>query len=216
MKGSIRCAWLLMLALALGAFAWGQESSSSQPAGTAASSAAPAKTARVVEVDSDVPADQQASREQILSMIDATGGKKVGDQMMNSMMGSIWNMAVGKYKESHPNATPEQLAKLKKVFDIPFPVTMQDIYDIMIPIYQKLFTRDEVLALTAFYNTPVGKSFMAKTPVLMQKMMPAMMNIATDGRMTEWGKQIAARMEAFDKEYPDKTAKPAAHKHAAN
>lgn len=57
-----------------------------------------------------------------------------------------------------------------------------------IDIYKKTFTRDDVLAITQFYQTPAGKALLEKTPALMQNLMvsiqqrmqPVMTSLRTD------------------------------------
>lgn len=57
--------------------------------------------------------------------------------------------------------------------------------DLVLPIYQKHLTETDVLGIIAFYETPVGKKFAEKTPLVTQESMLA-------GQ--EWGKQIAQKV----------------------
>ncbi len=57
--------------------------------------------------------------------------------------------------------------------------------NMILPIYQKHLTEADLLAVIAFYETPVGKKFAEKTPLVTQESMLA-------GQ--EWGKQIGQKV----------------------
>lgn len=67
----------------------------------------------------------------------------------------------------------------------------------MSPIYQKHLTEADLKAVIAFYETPAGKKFAEKTPLITQESMVI-------GQ--EWGKQISARVieKLKDKGYLEK------------
>jgi len=56
---------------------------------------------------------------------------------------------------------------------------------LVLPIYQKHLTEADLLGVIAFYETPSGKKFAEKTPLITQESMLA-------GQ--EWGKQIGQRV----------------------
>jgi len=49
--------------------------------------------------------------------------------------------------------------------------SLNDIIDMLAPVYQKHFTKGDLDQLIAFYETPIGKKFAEKTPLLMQESM---------------------------------------------
>jgi len=57
--------------------------------------------------------------------------------------------------------------------------------DMLTPIYQKHLTEADLQSVISFYETPAGKKFAEKTPLITQESMLA-------GQ--EWGKQIGARV----------------------
>lgn len=57
--------------------------------------------------------------------------------------------------------------------------------DMLTPIYQKHLTEADLQSVISFYETPVGKKFAEKTPLITQESMLA-------GQ--EWGKQIGERV----------------------
>lgn len=62
---------------------------------------------------------------------------------------------------------------------------INQLVDLILPIYQKHLTEADLLGVIAFYETPVGKKFAEKTPLITQESMLA-------GQ--EWGKQIGQRV----------------------
>lgn len=57
--------------------------------------------------------------------------------------------------------------------------------NLILPIYQKHLTEADLLGVIAFYETPAGKKYAEKTPLITQESMLA-------GQ--EWGKQIGQRV----------------------
>lgn len=57
--------------------------------------------------------------------------------------------------------------------------------NLILPVYQKHLTEADLLGVIAFYETPVGKKFAEKTPLITQESMLA-------GQ--EWGKQIGQKV----------------------
>jgi len=57
--------------------------------------------------------------------------------------------------------------------------------EMLTPIYQKHLTESDIQSVISFYETPVGRKFAEKTPLITQESMQA-------GQ--EWGKQIGERV----------------------
>lgn len=62
---------------------------------------------------------------------------------------------------------------------------LNQLVNLILPIYQKHLTEADLLGIIAFYETPVGKKFAEKTPLITQESMLA-------GQ--EWGKQIGQKV----------------------
>ncbi|RBQ03627.1 DUF2059 domain-containing protein [Pedobacter miscanthi] len=62
---------------------------------------------------------------------------------------------------------------------------INQLVDLVLPIYQKHLTEADLQGVIAFYETPVGKKFAEKTPLITQESMMA-------GQ--EWGKQIGQKV----------------------
>ncbi len=67
---------------------------------------------------------------------------------------------------------------------------------LLIPVYQKNLSQEDVDAITAFYNTPAGKNLIAAQPKIMQESMMI-------GQ--QWGQEIAQKAIAnYKAKYGDK------------
>ena len=64
-------------------------------------------------------------------------------------------------------------------------VNAKELTDLVVPIYAKHFSHDEIKQLIAFYNTPIGKKLVALQPQIMQESMAA-------GQ--KWGNKIGQRV----------------------
>ena len=64
-------------------------------------------------------------------------------------------------------------------------VDASELTELIVPIYAKYFTHDEVKQLLAFYQTPLGQKMIANQPAIMQESMEA-------GQ--KWGGQLGARV----------------------
>ncbi|MES2826772.1 MAG: DUF2059 domain-containing protein [Bacteroidota bacterium] len=59
--------------------------------------------------------------------------------------------------------------------------TFKELLDLLVPVYQKHLTEADLKAMTAFYESPVGKKFATTLPVITQESMAA-------GQI--WGKKV--------------------------
>lgn len=63
--------------------------------------------------------------------------------------------------------------------------SIRDLIDLLAPIYEKHLTIDDLNQLTAFYQSPVGKKFAQKTPLITQESIQAGQN---------WGMQLGEKI----------------------
>ncbi len=70
-------------------------------------------------------------------------------------------------------------------------ISINDLVEMLLPIYQKHMTQSDIEELIAFYNTPIGKKFAKKSPLIMQESMQV-------GQ--KWGMKIGEMMNKKIKE----------------
>ena len=64
-------------------------------------------------------------------------------------------------------------------------ITGEDLVNLVVPVYVKHYTHEEIKGLIVFYETPLGKKVIQVTPAVMQESMAL-------GQI--WGKEIAERI----------------------
>ena len=80
--------------------------------------------------------------------------------------------------------------------DIDCPTIKKEVFDVevaglikqLIPIYKKHFTKEEVKAIVAFYESPIGKKLASQTPLISVESMQVSQN---------WAKGLYGKMQAY-------------------
>lgn len=94
----------------------------------------------------------------------------------------IVNQMVGMFKQQQSNVPVEFWNEFAAEMNRD---AVGQLVDMLTPIYQKHLTEADLKSVISFYETPAGKKFAEKTPLITQESMLA-------GQ--EWGKQIAAKV----------------------
>ncbi len=115
---------------------------------------------------------QTASEQSIKQLIVETGAAEMGTMVFDQLLGQL--KAAG--------ATDAQIAEVKKEFNV------DQLVDLLVPVYQKQFTEEDVKAFLEFYQSPAGKKLVEKQPAIMQESMVI-------GQ--QWGMGIAQKIQAI-------------------
>jgi hypothetical protein len=113
-------------------------------------------------------AQQQASREDVVQFMDVLKCRETTKQIANDAVSQMLPYARAKLKERLPNVSDEALADFDGIVTgyvnkaLPF----DELFDAMIPVYQKSFTAGEVKAMIDFYSSGVGQGILAKMPIV--------------------------------------------------
>ena len=102
-------------------------------------------------------------------------------KLMDNMMMPMKKMTGAMLPDDMPAAEKAKAAKMaekmtEKMIEIMKP-EMEEFMNKMAPVYADVFTVDELKAMKAFHESPAGRALIAKQPQLMEKMMPAMMEM---------------------------------------
>jgi hypothetical protein len=100
-----------------------------------------------------------ASVASVKELMDKTGTGEMAIQAMNQMLPVIKKMV--------PEASEEFWAEFMKE------VKPDELVNMIIPIYQKHFSQEDIDAVNAFYDTKAGKNFIQSQPLIMQESMIA-------------------------------------------
>jgi N-glycosylase/DNA lyase len=110
----------------------------------------------------------------IRELLEVTGSGKLGVQAVQNMIAS--------YRQNLPSVPEEFWSEFMKEVNTEVLTTM------VIPIYDKYYSLEELNAIIAFYKTPIGKKVIATLPQIMQESMQAGQS---------WGKEVGEK--AFNK-----------------
>jgi len=96
---------------------------------------------------------------------------------------AVVQQMVDMFKTQESNAVPEkfwdEMEREMKESGI------DELTKMLVPVYQKHLTLEDLQAIIAFYNTPVGKKYAEKTPLITQESMQV-------GQL--WGAEIGSRI----------------------
>jgi len=125
--------------------------------------------------------DNTAYRETLKQMMAANGSAATYSALINQM--------VTAFKTQKPEVKEEVWEEFGKTFT---KSASEDLLDILLPIYQKHLSLDDLKSIIVFYQSPTGKKLAEKTPFIAQESMQAGM---------AWGKKIG---EEFAKKLAEK------------
>ena len=116
--------------------------------------------------------DTAAKQRDIRRLLELTGSAQLGQQVIKQMMAT--------FKQSSPDVPESFWDEMTKEFD---PGTM---IDLVVPIYDKHLTHEDIKGLIAFYESPVGRKMTSVLPAIAQESMQA-------GQ--QWGMDVARRVQ---------------------
>ena len=114
---------------------------------------------------------KQAKIERILALTNSQA-------TMDKMMDQVTTMIGSQMKSQTANLTPEQIARgqdlRKKMMDqIKSRMSFEKMRPDLIRIYAETYTDSEIDGMLAFFESPVGQSYLKKTPEVAQKIFAA-------------------------------------------
>jgi len=120
-----------------------------------------------------------ASREQILKLFNMLNVRKTTEMTMQVAAQQAKASAEQMFQQQTPNATPEQVKQFKEMMDGVMDDTfgsmpIEQMIDVMVPVYQHHFTSSDIDAILAFYSSPTGQKFLTELPQIVQESMQAM------------------------------------------
>lgn len=124
-----------------------------------------------------VSAQTNAKREKIKTLLELSGSSKLGLQVGKTMIDA--------FKKNYTDVRAEFWEEVAKE------INADDLIKLVIPIYEKYYSEEDIDQLINFYKSPIGKKMQEVTPLLTQESMAA-------GQV--WGREIAEKVVAKMKE----------------
>ena len=105
----------------------------------------------------DAPADPEGKRADIRRLMQVSGEIQTMQQAMIA--------GIDQLRPLTPELPDEFFHELKTAF------LSDELVELLVPVYDRHFSRDEILQLIEFYEGPVGKKLVEKLPLLQQDAM---------------------------------------------
>lgn len=119
-----------------------------------------------------VPMEQRASMDEVRGLFDSLGSKQQMQQMVINMETQMMATVQQELKKQFPQITPRQLAEMQSwTTELMSSFDYDDMMNDMAKVYQAYLTRDEIVAIRAFYESPAGRSMITKMPAIVSEYM---------------------------------------------
>lgn len=144
------------------------------------------------------PNMERPSREEVLKLMDLMHARAQFEQVIAQMTKELQAGARSIYQKSHPTATPGQLIQLDSAFNQLQPLmTVDDLLNDVVPLYQKYLTKRELAAAIEFYSSQAGQSFFSKMPKIQEEGMQRS-NDRNDQRVDAYLGRLRECIKKFD------------------
>jgi uncharacterized protein len=120
---------------------------------------------------SQISLAEPATEKTIRTLLETTGAGALGTQMMLQMLPGLKKMV--------PKAPEDFWTDFMKE------ANTDELITLVIPIYQKNFTEEDLVETIAFYKSPVGQRLITKLPIVSQESFQV-------GQ--QWGQELAKRV----------------------
>lgn len=146
-------------------------------------------------------ADDASKRAKIEEMFTLTKVNQVFDGMLTQMSAAA--KAAADQQAASQNLTPEQ-QKLTEQFQARTQAIVQQylsldhLKPLIVQVYMDTYTEDEIDGILAFYHSPAGQAFLAKTPQLMTRTVELMQTQMAD---------VQPQLQQAAKDYTDGMAR---------
>jgi len=122
------------------------------------------------------PAEAPATKEDVQRFFEVMHTRETMQAVMDAMTKQMHQMTHQQAEANAGKLPPDFEERMNRMTDemlkaIPF----DEMFDIMIPIYQKHLTKADVDAMVAFYSTPTGQKVIREMPAMTQEAMQAIM-----------------------------------------
>jgi hypothetical protein len=132
----------------------------------------------------------EAKRQDVLRLLDLTGAFRIGQIFSSTIVRQMGDML----RSARPDIPADVMDVLPQAVDEVIATEMTasgGFADLVVEVYHRHFTHEDVRGLIAFYETPLGRKLSAALPAMTQESMQAGM---------KWGAGIAPRIQEHVKQ----------------
>ncbi len=121
-------------------------------------------------------AEETEFQKDIRKLMELTGSKDIGMQVIEQM--------IGMFKQSYPHVPPAFWDEFLEAVD------PDELVNLVIPIYERHLTHEDVQILIDFYSTPTGQKLIAAQPKIVEESM-----LAGQTWGTQLGEEVARKLQ---------------------
>ena len=152
-------------------------------------------------------ANAPASKADVEKFLDAMHTRAMMKSMMDAVTVQMHKM-VHEQVLKQPNLPADSEERLNKLTDSVYKeMPVDELIDVMIPVYQKHFTKGDMDALVAFYSSPTGEKMVKEMPAIMSESMQAASGIM-QGMMAKMTQRVDDEIAQMQKADDGKSSKP--------
>jgi len=116
--------------------------------------------------------EMPATKEDIESLFRTMHIREQMRSMMDTMMAQMKQITHENVKKRMPNITQKELDRIDAMTDATMKsYNIDDVFDEMIPIYQRHLTKTDITAMLAFYESPTGRKLLREQPAMIAESM---------------------------------------------
>lgn len=120
-----------------------------------------------------------ATKEDVEELLTITGARERVQMMWAQMGRQAATTAADGYRLKHPDATPLELRKVAEATGQSFQsemavLSIDEVIEAVIPIYQQHLTHADVRTIIDFYNSEAGQKYLKELPAMTSESMAAM------------------------------------------
>ncbi len=120
-----------------------------------------------------LPADA-ATPEQIQKLFELLKVRETTETIMHAALQQAKENGMEMIRESSPDQTPEEQKNVSDMMDrlmarLSHNINLDEMFEAMIPVYQKHLTKADVDSIVAFYASPTGRHFLEEQPKIVKE-----------------------------------------------
>jgi hypothetical protein len=123
-----------------------------------------------------------ATKEDVQQLLEITGVRRNIQTLWDNMAKQAATTAAESYQRQHPDASPLQVRKAAELAGVSVQngfkvLSIDDLLDVIIPVYQRHLTHSEIQTIVEFYSSPAGQKMIKEMPAMMSESMQAVQPI---------------------------------------
>lgn len=149
-------------------------------------------------------ADAPATKEDVERYFEVMHVRGLVQTVMDAMTKQVRQMTHEQWQKNSAKLPPDFEQRMDRMMDDMLKaMPLDQMFDAMIPVYQKHLTKGDLDAIVAFYSTPAGQKLIRELPAMTQESMQAITPILQQ-QMSDMQKRVETEVAEMVKQAKDK------------